>query len=453
MVERLVVVGGDAAGMSAASQARRRRGPEDLEITVFERSDWVSYSACGEPYYVAGYVSEIERLLVRTPEQFAERDITVYCRHEVTAIDTRARTVTVRALRSSAERSVGYDQLVYATGATAALPPIDGLQLAGVHVMRTLDDARSVRALLDAGIVRRAVIVGGGYTGLEMAEAFHHLGIPTLILTRRPAVLTRTVDVELGQKVGEYMRGLGIAVETDVRVDRIEGRDGRVTAVGSEDAMFEADLVVLALGSRPCIELAARAGIPLGESGAVHVDARQRTPVEGVWAAGDCAEAHHRISGRAVNLHLGTIANKQGRVVGINIGGGTAEFPGVLGTAITRVCELEIACTGLTERDARAFGFDVVATTFQSTTTAGYWPTAESMTMKLVAERTGGRLLGAQIIGGRGSGKRIDAVATALWNEMNAGDLVNVDLSYAPPFSGVWDPVLVGARKIIEGSR
>jgi NADPH-dependent 2,4-dienoyl-CoA reductase/sulfur reductase-like enzyme len=204
---------------------------------------------------------------------------------------------------------------------------------------------------------------------------------------------------------------------------------------------------VMGLGSRPTVELARAAGIPLGESGAVWVDDHMRTRVAGVLAAGDCAEATHRVSGRPANFHLGTVANKQGRIAGINIGGGDEPFPGVLGTAITKVCDIEIARTGLTEAEAGASGFDAVAATFDSTTTAGYWPAAQPMTMKVVADRATHRLLGAQIVGGEGAGKRIDAVAMALWNEMTVEAMVNVDLSYAPPFSGVWDPVLVAARK------
>jgi NADPH-dependent 2,4-dienoyl-CoA reductase/sulfur reductase-like enzyme len=289
--------------------------------------------------------------------------------------------------------------------------------------------------------------VGGGYTGLEMAEAFQHRGIATRLITRGPTVLARTLDADLAGLVGDRMRETGIELETGVALEVLEGREGRVTAAGSGDAMFEADIVVLALGSRPEVELARDAGIPLGESGAVWVDTRQRTGVPAVWAAGDCAESSHRVSGRPVNIHLGTIANKQGRVAGINLGGGDAEFPGVLGTAITKVCELEIARTGLTECEATEARLDYVATSFDSTTTAAYWPDAQPMTMKALAERGSGRLLGAQIVGGAGSGKRIDAVATALWNEMTVDEMINIDLAYAPPFSGVWDPMLVAARK------
>jgi NADPH-dependent 2,4-dienoyl-CoA reductase/sulfur reductase-like enzyme len=453
MSERLIVVGGDAAGMSAASQARRRRPLDDLEILVFERSSFVSYSACGEPYFVGGYVTDIAQLQARTPEEFAAMDITVHTRHEVVAIDPQAAKVTVCNLDTQAEETLGYDLLMYATGAAPFLPPITGLDLAGVHVMRTLDDALAVRHLVQQG-VRQAAVVGGGYIGLEIAEAFHHQGIKTRVLTKDTAVLTRTFDPDMADLVTERMQAMGIEVHTGIAVQALSGEAGRVTLVDCPGGTcFPADVVVLGLGTRPEVRLAQEAGIPLGKSGAVAVNRRQQTHLEGIWSAGDCAEAFHRVSQQGVNFHLGTIANKQGRIAGINIGGEYATFPGVLGTAITKVCELEIARTGLTEAEATAAGLDFGVATLDSTTTAGYWPDADSMRLKVLAERGTGRLLGAQIVGGPGAGKRIDVFATALWNDMRADDMMQVDLAYAPPFASVWDPVLIAARKAWEASQ
>jgi NADPH-dependent 2,4-dienoyl-CoA reductase/sulfur reductase-like enzyme len=450
MPERLIIIGGDAAGMSAASQARRRRGADDLAIIVFERSTFVSYSACGEPYYVGGYIPEISQLQARTPEAFAAMDIETHIRHEVMAIDPQAARVTVRDLETNTQATHGYDRLLYATGATAFLPPIVGLDLAGVHVMRTLDDALAVRRLVTAG-VQHAVIVGGGYIGLEVAEALHHQGVKTRVVTRQATVLDRTLDADMGTLVTERMRQIGITVDTHIDVEALDGVHGHVAHVDCPGgACFEADLVIMGLGSRPEVQLAQDAGIPLGVTGAVVVNPRQQTPCDGIWAAGDCAEAWHRVSKRPVNFHLGTIANKQGRVAGINLGGEYATFPGVLGTAITKVCELEIARTGLTETEASAAGLAYVTATIDSTTTAGYWPEAASMRVKVLAERGSGRLLGAQIVGGPGAGKRIDVFATALWNDMRVDDLMQVDLAYAPPFASVWDPVLIAARKAWE---
>jgi len=447
MPERLVVIGGDAAGMTAASQARRMRRADDLEIIVFEQSAYVSFSACGEPYFVGGWVEDFADLQVRTPEQFQAQGIDARIHHRVTAIDLDASRITVH--HPGGDEQVGFDQLLYATGATAIRPPIEGLDLEGVHMLRTLDDAARLRSLVTSG-VERAVVVGGGYIGLELAEAFHHVGIPTTVVTMMPTVLERTLDPDMADLVSDHMRSMGIRVETGFKVECLAGSGGSVAGVGCDDRSFPADLVVLALGSRPQVELAKDAGIPLGPTGAVAVDDHQRTGIDGVWSAGDCAEAHHRISGQPVNLHLGTVANKAGRIAGINLGGGDASFPGVLGTAITKVGDLEISSTGLTEGQAADAGLKAVAATINSTTAAHYWPGSSPMTVKAIAEKGSARLLGAQIVGGPGAGKRIDVFATAMWSDLPAHELAWTDLSYAPPFSGVWDPVHIAARKAGE---
>ncbi|GIU93306.1 MAG: flavoprotein oxidoreductase [Acidimicrobiia bacterium] len=446
MTRRLVVVGGDAAGMSAASQARRRLGPDRLEIVAFERSSWVSYSACGEPYFVAGYVDPLSRLVARTPEDFAARDIAVHVRSEVTEIDLDRRRVTVHALDEGRTFRVGFDDLVVATGATAVRPDIAGADLEGVFELRTLDDAAALRRVAEAG-PGDCVVVGGGYVGLEVAEAFAVRGWRTKVLTSGPSVLERTLDPDLGAKVVDAMRARGIDVVLETQVRCINGSE-RVESVGCDDATHPADVVVLGLGTRPEVDLAAKAGIPLGETGAIAVDRRQRTRIDGVWAAGDCAETFHRVTRRPVNPHLGTVANKTGRVAGINIGGGDAIFPGVLGTSITRVCDVEVASTGVRESEAEEAGIAAVSATATGTTTAGYWPEAAPLTIRATAERDTGRLLGAQIVSeGPAGGKRIDVFAVAIWTSMPAQELAWTDLAYAPPFSGVWDLIHIAARK------
>jgi len=281
---------------------------------------------------------------------------------------------------------------------------------------------------------------------LETAEAFHHRGFQVVVLTSGEAVLDRTLDPDLGHQVVEALEDMGITVVTGTRVSCINGSTS-VESVGCGPETFPANLVVLGLGSRPETELAAAAGIPIGDSGAIAVDKRQRTDIDGIWSAGDCSQAIHRVTGQPVNYHLGTIANKTGRVAGINIGGGNAEFPGVLGTAITKVCDLEIASTGLTSATARQAGFQIVIGDARGTTTAGYWPTASPMAIRVIAEEPTNRILGAQIVGGPGAGKRIDVFATAIWNEMTASELAWTDLAYAPPFSGVWDLIHIAARR------
>jgi NADPH-dependent 2,4-dienoyl-CoA reductase/sulfur reductase-like enzyme len=446
--ERVVVIGGDAAGMSAASQARRLEGPDRLAITAFEKGRFTSYSACGIPYWVAGMIEERDRLIARSPEVFrAKQDIDVRTRHEVLAIDTDAGTVTVRDLDAGREFDEPYDQLLVATGAAPVRPPIDGIDASGVFGIQTLTDGQRVLDALTDRSPRTAVVIGGGYIGLEMAEAMKLRGLEVHLVEMASQPMS-TIDEGLGERIADAMRTMGITLHLGVPVDAVEADDdGWVTAVCTGDERIEADLVVLGIGARPFSDLARDAGIPVGPSGGIVTDRRQRTPVEGVWAAGDCAQTFHRVSQRPVSIALGTIANKQGRVAGLNLGGSYATFPGVLGTAVTKVCEVEIARTGLGEQEARDAGFEVVTASIDATTRAGYYPGAKPIAIKINAERDSGRLLGAQIVGQEGAAKRIDVLATALWNDMTVGDLLNVDLSYAPPFSPVWDPVLIAARK------
>jgi NADPH-dependent 2,4-dienoyl-CoA reductase/sulfur reductase-like enzyme len=448
MGERLVVIGGDAAGMSAASQARRLRGPDDLEILAFERGRFTSYAACGIPYWIAGMIEERDRLIARTPEAFrTKHDIDVRTRHEVVAIDTDARTVTVRDLDAGEEADHGYDQLLVATGATPLRPPIPGIDANGVFGVQTLDHGQAVLDALADRDPTQAVVIGGGYIGIEMAEAMklRGLGVHVVEMAEQPMA---TMDPELGERIADAMRGMGIELHLGTPVEAIEtGDDGWVRAVTAGDTTIEADMVVLGTGTRPFSDLAREAGIPTGPSRGIVTDRKQRTPVDGVWAAGDCAETFHRISKRPVSIALGTIANKQGRIAGLNLGGSYGSFPGVLGTAVTKVCHIEIARTGLNLRDAETAGYEVVTASIEATTRAGYYPGAKPLAVKVLAERDTGRLLGAQIVGQEGAAKRIDVFATALWNEMSVDDLLNVDLSYAPPFSPVWDPVLIAARQ------
>jgi NADPH-dependent 2,4-dienoyl-CoA reductase/sulfur reductase-like enzyme len=443
----MVVVGGDAAGMSAASQARRRRDAGDLEIVAFERGGHTSYAACGLPYYAGDVVKDWRQLVARTPAEFAERDIDARTGHEVEAIDLEARRVRVRDLAAGRSRDEPWDVLVVATGAEPLRPPIPGIDLPGVHGLSVLQDGIDLRNAVDAG-PRRAVVVGGGYIGLEAAEALVNRGVPTALVEAGPQVMGR-VDPDMGALVSQAVRDIGVELHTEEKVEAIEG-DGRVRAVRTAARTLEADLVVLGLGTRPTVGLAKAAGMTLGPSGAIAVNPRMRTPHDGVWAAGDCVEARHLVSGRPVNYHLGTIANKQGRVCGINIGGGYATFPGVLGTAVSKICDVEVARTGLSEVELRPLGLEWESATVDSTTRAGYFPGAAPIRTKVLAERRSGRLLGAQIVGREGAAKRIDVFATAIWNGMAVDEMVNLDLSYAPPFSPVWDPVLIAVRKLSE---
>ena len=448
MARRLVIIGGDAAGMTAASQVRRMKTVDELEIVVFERTSITSYAACGLPYLVGGFVTSPDHLVARSPAQHRAKGIDVRTHHEVTAIDTAASTVTVRDLDAGLQWPMHYDELLIATGAAGVWPRWPGIDAQGVLQLRTLDDAAEVQRRLQAG-ARRAVVVGAGYIGLEVAEGLLKRGLHVTVVERLDAPMGAVLDADMAADVAGAMRAGGIDLRLGTAVTGFTVTGGRVTAVETAAGPVAADIVLIGLGVRANAELARAAGIGVGESGGITVDDHLRTDRPHIWAAGDCVESHHRITGRSVVVALGTHANKQGRVVGTNLGGGDAAFGGVLGTAITRFQDLEIARTGLTQREAADAGLDALGVTTESSNRALYYPGAKPMKVKLVVERGTGRLLGAQIVGGADAGKRIDVLATALWNEMTVAEVAGMDLSYAPPFSPVWDPVLLAAGKAV----
>ena len=447
MVRRLVVIGGDAAGMSAASAARRLAGPEQLQIVAFERGSYTSYSACGIPYHIGNRVADADTLVVRSPTEFAAKQaIQARVHHEVTELDLDRRSVRVRDTHGGTEMWEGFDALMVATGATPRRPDLPGIDATGIFGVQTLDDGLAVRAFLEQRRPQQAAVVGAGYVGLELAEALCGWGVHVTLVESGPAPMS-TLDPDLGDMLTAAMRSFGMTVRLGETVTGFDTERGQVSAVVTNQGSVPADMVILGLGVRPNTDLARAAGIPLGSSGAIAVDQQMRTHIDGVWAGGDCAEKFHRVARRGVALPLGTHANKEGRTAGINIAGGYATFPGVLGTAVTKVCNVEIGRTGLNEREARAAGYQSLAVTVDSTTRAGYYPGAKPIRTKIIAERGTGRLLGAQIVGEEGAAKRIDVLAMALWHHAGVEDILNTDLSYAPPFSPVWDPVLIAARK------
>ncbi|MEV6654811.1 FAD-dependent oxidoreductase [Streptomyces sp. NPDC051219] len=452
--ERLVVVGGDAAGMSAASQARRHKGPDELEIVAFERGHFTSYSACGIPYWVGGRVTDRDALIARTPEEHRERAIDLRTRTEVTEIDVPGGRVRTRDLDTGTEVWTGYDKLVVATGARPVRPSLPGMDAPGVHGVQTLDDGQALLDTLARTQGRRAVVVGAGYIGVEMAEAMLNRGYEVTVLNRGEQPMA-TLDPDMGRLVHEAMDGMGIRTVSGAEVTKIlTGGDGRVRAVVTQDAEYPADVVVLGIGVEPETALARAAGLPVGDYAGLLTDLSMRVRGhENIWAGGDCVEVLDLVAGRSRHVPLGTHANKHGQVIGANAGGGYATFPGVVGTAVSKVCELEIARTGLREKDAHAAGLQFVTATIESTNSAGYYPGAEPMTVKMLAERRSGRLLGVQIVGREGAAKRVDIAAVALTAHMTVDQVTALDLGYAPPFSPVWDPVLVAARKAVAAVR
>ncbi|WP_329172226.1 FAD-dependent oxidoreductase [Streptomyces decoyicus] len=453
--EQLVIVGGDATGMAAASQARRLRKPDELAITAFERSHFASYSACGIPYWVGGEVDGPDALIARTPKEHRARDIDLRMRHEVTELDLERGRVRARELDNGGRESwTGFDKLVLATGARPRRPGLPGIDAPGVHGVQTLDDGRALLDSLDAAPGRRAVVVGAGYIGVEMAEALIRRDYEVTVLEQSAQPMS-TLDPDMGALVHEAMCAMGIETVRGATVTGVlTDGDGRARAVTTEDAEYPADVVVLGLGVRPETTLAAAAGLPLGESGGLLTDLGMRVRgQEHIWAGGDCVEVLDLVSGQLRHIALGTHANKHGQVIGANVGGGYATFPGVVGTAVSKVCDLEIARTGLLERQAHAVGLRFVTVTVKATNRAGYYPGARPMHVKMLAERRTGRLLGVQIVGREGAGKRVDVAAVALTAGMTVEQMTALDLGYAPPFSPVWDPVLVAARKATAAIR
>ncbi|HEV2784926.1 MAG TPA: FAD-dependent oxidoreductase [Solirubrobacteraceae bacterium] len=439
--QRLAIVGGDAAGMSAASSARRR--DPDMEIVAFERGSHTSYSACGIPYYVGGLVDDADKLISRSPEQHRANGIDVRTRCEVVALDLGARRLTVRSAAGT-ESEEPFDQLVVATGARALPPPIPGAE--AIEPANTVGAAQRLRAALERG-GRSAVVIGAGYIGLEMSEALASRGLDVTMIDQAPQVMA-TLDAEMAQHVQDAAERHGVGVVLGAEIEEIARDDaGAPVAVRTTAGTFDADHVVIGTGLRPDVELAQAAGLELGTSGALRVDDRQRCPGrDGVFAAGDCVESRHRILGAGVNIQLGTHANKQGRIAGVNATGGDDRFPGVIGTAVSKICRYEVGRTGIGEREAADAGIDVVSATIESRTRAAYYPDAGPIWVKLVAEPQSGRLLGGQVGGVDGAAKRIDVLAIAVWTQLPVQELALLDLSYAPPFSGVYDPLLIAAR-------
>ncbi|MGC0251285.1 FAD-dependent oxidoreductase [Pseudactinotalea sp. Z1748] len=457
MTHRIVVIGADAAGMAAAHQALRaaRRTGREVSIVAYEATSHTSYSACGLPYLVAGQVDSQDALVARTAEQHRAAGIDLRMGTRVTAVDLDARTLTVQGHHGVEE--TGYDDLVIATGAAPVVPDWaqdeDGDPLPGTGAVSTLDDGREWLDRMAAG--GDVIVAGGGYIGLEMVEAALARGHRCTLLTR--GRFMHTLDSEMRQRLVDTMRKAGADVREGAEVTGLDVEAGRVTGARTADGQHvPGELVVLAMGLSPRTELVS-GQVPLGRRGGLLPDSRGRVdPARGVWAAGDCCEVHHRLLDEPHFLPLGTHANKLGRALGDNLADPDSRltFDGALGTAITRFVGgdqyLEIAMTGLTEEVAGEAGLDVLAATLEGTTASGYMPEAEPIAIKVVAERSTRRLLGAQIVGGHGAGKRIDAAAATLWLGGTVDDLAWMDLAYAPPFATAWEVLSVAARRVAE---
>lgn len=441
---RIVIVGGVAAGMSAASRALRH--DPKAEVVVFERGEWISYGACGLPYVLGGDVEDWQALVARTPAQMRSRGVGVRLGHEVTGVDAGAAQITVLDRATGRTTTEPYDRLLLATGVSAILPDWARTDLAGVHVLRDIPDGQAIEKSL-AG-AKRVCIVGGGYIGIELAEAFRARGLSVVMLEKAEFVAGRVLDAEYRGRVQAELERNGVEVRLGVSVEGLTGKAGRVTGVQTDAGLVRADLVIVAIGVKPNVELAKAAGVRLGKTGAVAVNAAQETNVKGIYAAGDNTESLHRVTRRRVHVPLGLTANRMGRVAGVNMAGGSAKFLGIVGTGIFKVFGLGAARTGLTQAEAEALGLHAASVDVSSTDHAGYYHDASPIHVRLTAEKGTGRLLGAQLVGCRESIKRVDVVAALLHGRGKVQDLAETDLAYAPPFSSVWDVLLVAADRL-----
>lgn len=434
------MIGGGAAGPSTAAEAKRR--DKSLEVTMIERGEFVSYAACPMPYYIGDVIKDYKRLVIRTPEEFGKTGIDVRIRTRVEGIDFAKGRVSLFD-----GSTLPYDVLVMATGANAIRLEVPGSDLEGVFVLRNLMDALRLKSFITEKNCRKAVLIGGGYIAMEMCEALRSLGLETTVMVRR----TRPVmqwDAEFAKMIVDELGKQGVRFMPETRPVAVEkGKDSRLRLV-TDKGELEADLILMGVGARPNTALAESIGMALGETGAIKVDARQRTSLEGHYAVGDCCEAFHRISGRWVHMMLGDIANKQGRIAGQNIGGYPAEFPGIVGAQCFKVFNLEVGTTGLTEEEAAECGFQPASSLIWGLPVARPMARGERLGVKLVADKNTGKLLGGQCIGEKGAIQRINSLSVALFAGMTLDEVSYLDLAYAPPFGGAWDAIHIAAQNL-----
>lgn len=445
--KKLVVIGGTAAGLSAASKAKRL--DSSFEITVFERGGYVSYGACGLPYYVGGMIAEADDLISLTVDTLKQkRGIDVHIHTEVTAIDRAQKLVVAKNLKSGEMISAPYDYLVIATGSRPIVPPIKGVEHSGVYVVRSVEDGIAIKH--HAQKARAAAIVGGGVIGLEMAEQLAERGMKVTLFEALDRLLP-ILPPAYSQLIADELQHKGVTLRLGTSVASIEEEGGSVVSVtDSNGSTVACDLVIVAVGVKPESELAQAAGLELGVRDAIVVDTRQRTSDPSIWAAGDCVQMRHLLSDKPVYLPLGTTANKMGRVAGSDIGGEAASFEGVLGSIVTKVFDLYIAATGLTLEQARAQGYDAAERAIIKGDKASYYPGSRDAYLNLVVDTHSGRLLGAQGVGGESIAGRINVLVAAITMKMTVAQLNELDLVYTPSVAPVYDPLLIAASQTMK---
>jgi len=439
--KRIIIVGGVAAGASAAAKARRCS--EEAEIILYEKGPDISYANCGLPYYLGGIIKDREELLITDPLFFKQRfNVDAKPYHEVVDIDAVKRKVTVVDRRSGKTLEQVYDKLILAPGADPVIPPIEGTGLAFVFTVKTLEDTDKVFSHLQRKTVRHAVVVGGGLIGMEMVENLAHRGIKVTVVEFLSQVLS-FLDQEMAEIALMHMKNKGVAVHLSEKVTAIMAKDEEGLVETSGGRQLPADLVIMSVGIRPSTSLAVKAGLKIGETGGIKVDKFMQTSNPDIFAAGDCIESINLVSGKPALFPMGSAANKEGRAAGANALGRRIEVQGFCGTVIVKIFDLAVGKTGLSEREALKDGFKPLSTYVLAGHHAGYYPGAKLVRMKITSDADSGRLLGAQVLGSEGVDKRIDVFATALYNRMRTEDLVHLDLAYAPPYSSARDPIIV----------
>ncbi len=446
--ERFVVIGGVAAGMSAASRAKRNK-PE-MSVTVLERGKFVSYGSCGLPYFVSDLVKDVQGLVVHDATFFMEkRGIEVLTRHEVTGIDTKDKVVLAQNLENGDEITLRYDKLAICTGASPLRPELPGADLKNVFVIRTAEDGVILKDFIRETAPKMAIIIGAGLIGLEMAEAFRARGLDVAVLKRPGRSILRMFDDDMAELVEKELKRNSVDVARNAAIQGFEGdSEGRVRLAILDGKSYPADLILLATGSRPNSALAKQAELEVAPNGTIVVNERMQASKPVIFAAGDCVGQRHLITGKDVYIPRGTTANKQGRVAGDNASGGNDVFKGVVGTAVSKIFDLTVACTGLSSAEATSEGYDFATSTIAHPSHGHTYlnPEPEDITIKLVMDRRTGKLLGAQMVGKLGVAKRIDVFAAALQGDMTVEEISRLDLSYSPPFAPVWDSILVAAN-------
>jgi NADPH-dependent 2,4-dienoyl-CoA reductase/sulfur reductase-like enzyme/rhodanese-related sulfurtransferase len=447
MKRRLVIIGGVAAGPKAAAKAQRC--DPDMEVVIYQEEGEISYSGCGLPYYVGGMIPERKKLLIKSAEQFAQDGIQVLKRHRVDDLDLGKRRVSGLNLATGQPFEDTYDRLVIATGSEVIRPKIPGLGLENVFQLHSIYDADAILEKVRSAGVKNVVVVGGGYIGLEMAEALAALGKKVTIVELAPQIAT-LFDEDIAGVLKQYVEKKEITILTSEGLETLEGENGIVRRVRTPKREIPAEAVLLSLGVRPRVDLARKAGLKIGKTGAIWVNEYLQTSTEGIYAAGDCAETTHLVTGKSTWIPLGSTANKQGRTAGMNVCGGRFIFPGVLGTAIFKVFECNVAKTGLSMKEALREGFEPIQAIVRGYGRAHIMPGGRESILKVVADPKNGRILGAQAMGEGPSDKFIDTVAMALQGRMTCDQLATADLAYSPPFSPALSPVIVAANVLLN---